>query len=86
MDPDIEGRRGRMIIPAYVAMTGKPIPSKLTGAESRTQIIDPDGYEYAVAEIGSASSWASGPMSLKLRDSYGQFANLHLNSRGAVRA
>ena len=86
MDPDIEGRRGRMTIPDNVEMTGEPLRSKLTGAESRAQIINPDGYEYAVAEIGSASSQATGKMSVELQDSHGRFANLHLNSHGVGRA
>jgi len=83
---DIEGRRGHMIIDGYVEMTGEPIRNKVTGAETRAQIVLPEGFEYEVADIGSASSRTTGPMTLELRDSYGQFANIHLNSNGVVRA
>lgn len=86
LELDIDGRRGRMTIDGYVEMTGEPIRNKVSGAESRAQIVLPNGFEYAVAEIGSASSTTTGPMVLELRDSYGQFANLHLNSHGVVRA
>jgi hypothetical protein len=86
LDLDIAGRRGRMVIDGYVEMTGEPIRNKVSGAETRAQIVLPDGFEYEVADIGSASSRTTGPMPLELRDSYGQFANIHLDSNGVVRA
>ena len=67
-------------------MIGEPIRNKVTGEESRAQICLPDGFEYEVADIGSASSRTRGPMPLDLSDSYGQFAHLHLDSHGVVRA
>ena len=86
LDLDIEARRGRMKIDNYVEMTGQPLRNKVTGEETRAQIVLPAGFEYEVADIGSASSRTSGPMSLDLTDSYGQFANIHLDSHGVVRA
>jgi hypothetical protein len=46
----------------------------------------PNGFEYTVAEIGSASSSTTGPVQVSMKDSYGQFARLHLNNHGVVRA
>jgi hypothetical protein len=86
LELDVEGRRGRMVIDDYVEMTGEPLRNKVTGAEARAQIVLPDGFEYEVADIGSASSRTNGPMALELKDSYGQFAHLHLSSHGVVRA
>ncbi|WP_340316359.1 DUF1326 domain-containing protein [Rhizorhabdus argentea] len=86
LDLDIDDRRGRMMIEGYVEMTGEPIRNKVSGAETRAQIVLPHGFEYEVADIGSASSRVTGPMSLELRDSYGQFAHIHLNSHGVVRS
>jgi hypothetical protein len=84
---DVDGRRGKLSVPGYVEMTGEPIRNKVTGAESRAQICLPDGFEYQVADIGSASSRTTGgPMEVDFADSYGQFANLHLCSHGVVRA
>jgi len=84
---DVEGRRGRLSIPGYVEMTGEPIRNKVTGEESRAQIVLPAGFEYAVADIGSASSRTTGgPMQVDFGNSYGQFANLHLGSHGVVRS
>ena len=84
---DVDGRRGRLSIDGYVEMSGEPIRNKVTGEESRAQIVLPNGFEYAVADIGSASSRTTGgPLQVDFADSYGQFANLHLSSRGVVRA
>ncbi len=85
-DVDPDGRRGHLRIDGYLEMTGEPIRNKVSGAESRAQIVLPDGFEYAVADIGSASSSVRQTMPLELKDSYGQFAHLHLSSRGVVRA
>ncbi len=83
---DVEGRRGRMVIENYVEMNGEPIRNKVSGAETRAQIVLPDGFEYEIADIGSASSRTTGPMNVELSQTYGQFANIHLNSHGVVRA
>lgn len=42
------------------------------------------GFEYSTAEMGSASETAHGPVKLALKDSYGQFAHIHLNNHGIV--
>ena len=86
LELDIDGRRGRMRIDGYVEMTGEPIRNKVSGTETRAQIVLPNGFEYEVADIGSASSRTHGPMQFELRDSYGQFAHIHLDSNGVVRA
>ncbi len=82
---DVDARRARLSIPGAIEMTGEPIRNEVTGEESRAQIVLPAGFEYEVADIGSASSRTQGAMPLELKDSYGQFANLHLNSHGVVR-
>ena len=56
IDIDVEKRRARVHIDGYIDTTGEPIRSPVTGAESRAQIVLPEGFEYEVAEIGSASS------------------------------
>ena len=83
---DVDGRRGRLSVPDYIEMVGEPIRNKVSGEESRAQIVLPAGFEYAVADIGSASSRTTGPVQVDFKDSYGQFAKLHLNSHGVVRS
>ncbi|MFL6600909.1 MAG: DUF1326 domain-containing protein [Steroidobacteraceae bacterium] len=82
---DIDGRKGRIFVEGYIDTKGEPIRNKVTGAETRAQIVLPNGFEYAVAEIGSASSKLQGPVRFDTKDSYGQFARLHLNGHGVVR-
>lgn len=86
LEIDVEARRGRMTIVDYVEMTGEPLRDLVSGQETRAQIRLPAGFEYEVADIASASCKTSGPMLVELSGSYGQFANLHLNSHGVVRA
>ncbi len=85
MDLDIDGRRGRIFVDGYIETVGEPIRNKVSGEESRAQIVLPDGFEYAVADIGSASSSTQGPVKIEMKDSYGQFAHLHLSNHGVVR-
>jgi hypothetical protein len=82
----IDGRRGRIFVEDYIDTKGEPIRNKVTGKESRAQIVMPEGFEYTVAEIGSASSKTTGPVQVEMKDTYGQFARLHLNNHGVVRS
>ena len=86
LELDIDGRRGRIFVKDYIDTKGEPIHNKVTGAESRAQIVLPNGFEYAVAEIGSGSSKTRGPVQVQMKDTYGQFARLHLNNHGVVRS
>jgi len=86
LDIDVDGRKGRVFVKDYLEVLGEPIRNKVSGAETRAQIVLPDGFEYAVAEIGSASSQTQGPVVVETKDTYGQFARLHLNNDGVVRA
>jgi hypothetical protein len=83
---DVDARKGRLFIKNYVEMTGEPIRNKVSGEESRAQIVLPAGFEYTVADIGSASSKSQGPVLVDISEKYGQFARLHLNNNGVVRA
>lgn len=83
---DIDSRRGRLFVKDYIETVGTPLRNKTTGEETRAQIVLPDGFEYEVADIGSASSTTTGPMPMTLVDSYAQFAHLHLGNHGIVRA
>jgi hypothetical protein len=82
---DVEARRGRFSVPGVVETVGEPIRNPVTGAEHRARIDLPHGFEYRIAEIGSATTTAHGAIALPgLTSSYGQFANLHLSNRGVV--
>lgn len=82
---DVDGRKGRYVVPGLVEARGEPIKNPVTGAEHRVRIELPHGFEYELAEIGSGTSTTRGHIRLDLKSSYGQFAYLHLNNQGVVR-
>ena len=82
---DIERRRARVTIPGVLDSSGRPIVSPATGDEHRVRIDIPEGIEFAIAEIGSASTKATGVVQLDLNDSYGQFNMLRHSRHGIVR-
>jgi hypothetical protein len=83
---DVDGRKGRVFVQDYIDLTGRPIRNPVTGAETRAQIVLPDGFEYEVAEIGSASSRTGGPVLVEIDEKYAQFARLHMNNDGPIRS
>jgi hypothetical protein len=82
---DIERRTARVSIPALLESTGWPIISSATGEQHRVRIDLPNGIEFEIAEIGSASAKATGPITLDLNDSYGQFNIIRHSRRGMIR-
>lgn len=86
LDVDVDARRGRIVVKDYIDTVGEPIRNKVTGKETRARIELPEGFEYAVAEVGSASSRTRGPVQVAFQNTYGQFAQLHMNGHGIVRA
>lgn len=83
---DVDGRKGRVFVQDYIDLTGRPIRNPVTGAEARAQIVLPEGFEYEVAEIGSASSRTGGPVLVEIDEKYAQFARLHMNNHGLIRS
>jgi hypothetical protein len=81
---DVEARRARLEIPGLLEAFGEPIRNPVTGAEHRARIDLPHGFEYRIAEIGSGTTRATGAIKLDLKQSYGQFAHLHLSNKGVV--
>jgi hypothetical protein len=85
-DLDVDTRRARLVVPGITEGRGEPILNPVTGKEHRVRIDMPDGFEYSLSECGRGWTTVSGgPIQIGLRDSYGQFANIHLTDRGVVR-
>lgn len=82
---DLEARTARVAIPGVLESTGRPIRAPHGGDEHRVRIDIPNGIEFELAEIGSASTKATGAMELDLRDCYGQFNILRHSGSGVVR-
>lgn len=85
IEVDVEARTGKAKVDGIIEMTGEPIRNPITGAEHRARIDLENGFEYLVAEMGSASAKSTGPIPLEFKDSYGQFAHIHLGNNGIVR-
>jgi hypothetical protein len=83
---DVEGRKARAKVANIMETRGAPIVNPVTGAEHRVRIVQPNGFEFAEAEIGRGWSKAIAPIDFELADSYGQFAHIHLCQSGIVRA
>jgi hypothetical protein len=83
-DVDIEKRRAKVSIPGVLESSGRPIISPATGSEHRVRIDIPNGIEFEMAEIGSASTKATGVIPLALDDTYGQFNILRHSGRGVL--
>lgn len=84
-EADIERRTARVSVPGVIDSIGSPIRSPATGDEHRVRIDMPNGVEFDIAEIGNASTEATGAIQLNLKDSYGQWNMLRQNGSGVVR-
>ena len=81
---DVDARQARLNIRGLLETKGEPIRNPVTGAEHRARIDLPHGFEYRIAEIGSGTTTAAGAIKLDLKNSYGQFAHIHLSNKGVV--
>jgi hypothetical protein len=82
MDIDVDACRARVAVPGVIDSVGTPIRSPFTGQDHRVRVSLRSGFEYAEAEYGSGSMTATGGVKLDLKDSYGQFARIHLTQNG----
>jgi hypothetical protein len=82
---DVEARRGRISVGQTLEIQGDPIRNPITGDEHRARIDLPNGFEYEIAEIGSGTSRSRGNVVVDLKESYAQFAHIHMNNHGLIR-
>lgn len=85
LEIDVEKRVGRIVVPDVFETTAEPIRNPVTGNIHRARIDMPEGFEYEIAEIGSASTKTTGEIKISFEKSYGQFAEIHLTNKGVVR-
>jgi len=85
LEIDMENRTARGHIPGWADSNAEPIRNPVTGEEHRATIGLPEGFEFTIAEVGSASSTVTGHIPLELKDSYAQFNELHMNQEGVIR-
>ena len=83
---DVEGRVGRVNVEGLAETSGEPIRNPVTGETHRARIDLPQGFEYNLAEMGSATFKTSGPIEMSFKDCYAQFAHIHLNNHGIAKS
>jgi hypothetical protein len=81
---DVDRRIARLEVPGVISAKGEPIRNIVSGAEHRVRIDFPQSFEFKLAEIGSGTSKISGSLAMELKDSYGQFAHIHLSHKGRL--
>lgn len=74
------------MIPGLLESSARPIISPVNGQPHRVRIELPQGIEFTMAEIGSASSRSNAAIALDIKDSYGQFSAIRHTGQGIVRA
>ncbi|MGE0114908.1 MAG: DUF1326 domain-containing protein [Steroidobacteraceae bacterium] len=84
-DVDINTRQGKITVGNAMEVKGEPIRNPITGAEHRARIELTHGFEYEIAEVGSGTSRSHGNVAIDLKQSYAQFAHLHMNNHGLIR-
>ena len=82
---DVNARTGKIVVDKTIEIHGEPIRNPITGDEHRARIDLPNGFEYEIAEIGSGTSRSHGNVVVQLKDSYAQFAHIHMNNHGLIR-
>ena len=85
LEVDVEARTASLKVEGIVEASGSPIVSEFTGEKVGRQIVFEQGFEFTVAEVGTASTRATGAIDLDLSGTNGMFANLHLTQAGVVR-
>lgn len=82
---DVDERRGEVHVEGVFDLVGEPIRNPVSGQAHRARIDLPHGFEYELAEVGSGTSRSRGNLAVDLKDSYAQFALVHMNNKGLVR-
>ncbi len=85
LEIDVDARKAKASVSGILESAGRPIKSPATGQDHRVRIDMPNGIEFAIAEIGSASSTVKAAITLELNDSYGQFQRVAMNREGVIR-
>ena len=86
IEVDVEARVLRLFAEGLAECSGEPIRNPVTGDTHRARIDLPHGFEYSLAEMGSATFKTTGPIAMSFKDCYAQFAHIHLNNHGIVKS
>lgn len=87
LEVDIESRVGSLKVPSLIEATGKPQINVFDGEPFHIAIVRPTGsFEYTYCELGRLTASVTGPIEIKLEETYGQFCTIHYDQNGIVKA
>jgi hypothetical protein len=82
---DIDARRGHVHVPGVFQMEAEPIRNPVTGAEARSRIDLPMGFEFRQAEVASGTTRTEGAIRLNANQAtHAHFARLYMNGKGVI--
>ena len=82
---DLNACTAKLDVPGVIESVGGPILSPFSGEPHRVTVALQSGFEYTSAEYGRGTSKSMGEVKMEHKDSYGQFAMLHMNQNGPIR-
>jgi hypothetical protein len=83
---DVDGRKGRVVVPGLLESSAEPIRNPVTGAAHRARVTLPEGFEYHTAEFASGTVRAQGPIQMDIKGRHAHLANLHMTGQGVLDA
>lgn len=81
-DIDMDGRKGRLVVPGILETDLEPIKNPVTGAEHRARINLPMGKEFHIAEVARGTTRASGAVALEFESSHAHIVDNVMTSNG----
>ncbi|WP_111495125.1 DUF1326 domain-containing protein [Marinobacter bohaiensis] len=85
IEGDVDDRTARVKVGDMIEAEGQPIINPVTGEAHRARIDLPGGFEYAVAEVASGRTRASGAIPLALDASHSHMSRLDIGPTGVHR-
>ena len=82
---DLEARTGHVHVPGVFQLDAQPIRNPVTGAETRSRINLPRGFEFRQAEVASGTTKTQGAVSLKANQAtHAHFCRIYMNGKGVI--
>ena len=82
---DIEKRTGHIHVPGVFRLDAQPIRNPVTGAEARSRINLPRGFEFRQAEVASGTTVTEGAIALRHNQaSHAHFCRIYMNGKGVI--
>jgi hypothetical protein len=81
---DKDGRKARLVAKGFLETETEPIRNPVTGAPHRIQVMVPEGFEHRLAEVGSATIRATGPIAFESKGSHSSLANVVQTPQGVA--